>query len=70
MMEHRYISEEKICRLIKAKPSDHCMSCHTDSDEIALEEVDLGKGRWTELCCGIRIKLEEYQTRKAVSDEM
>ena len=59
----RYVSEDAIARLIHAKESDHCISCHYYEEE-PMMELDLGKGRWSDVCCGIKSKFEEWAKQR------
>lgn len=60
-IEPRFISESVIVRLIGATEKDHCISCHSDFEGYEGNEIDLGKGRWTNLCCGITEKFKAWK---------
>ena len=62
----RYVTEEAVARLIHATESDHCNSCHSDADDEGYDmiEIDLGKDRYSEVCCGIITKFRAWLEAK------
>lgn len=66
----RYVREEALIRLIKrglyGARMRCCGSCHNDADDYATEgmyqlrDIDLGKGRYTEVCCAIGSEYDEW----------
>jgi hypothetical protein len=52
-----YVSEDAVCRLIGFE-GNHCLSCH-DSDD--MQEVDLGRGRWSRACCAVKQAYDNWQ---------
>lgn len=59
-MKSRSIPESTIRRLIGKTCSTCCLSCHAEMEYgYSGIEVDLGKGRWAEVCCAVSIELEK-----------
>lgn len=60
-MKERFIPEVKIIRLLRQHYSGCCNSCHDDMDggDGSGIEIDLGKGRWSEVCCKVSLAFEK-----------
>lgn len=59
----RYIPEEVVRRTLKIK-EPCCTSCHKEPEDIAMHEIELGKQRYSEVCCTIQIAFEEKSKPK------
>lgn len=62
----RYVPEKVIIRLIEDHYFGCCTSCHQNFDlGYSIFTLDLGKGRWSEVCCQVAQAYEAYRTRQA-----
>lgn len=63
-----YVSEQALCRLIKY--DEHCSSCHSDEDDgcPSFSELDLGKGRYTEVCCNIAMAYRNWCNGREIDE--
>lgn len=63
----KYVFEDAIRRLIKFKGAC-CMSCHEDDELYGdyLIELDLGKNRYSPVCCTVSIAYDEWCERKEI----
>lgn len=66
-MTERHITESAIIRLVKKHYAGCCYSCHDDMDNgyAAGIELDLGKGRWGEVCCKVSAAYSEFVKNKS-----
>ena len=59
-----YVNEAAVIRLIKHK-NGCCVSCHEDEEDgYELSDLDLGKGRYSFVCCIIKIAFKEWVTKQ------
>ena len=62
----KVVDERAIIRLIRHFYNGHCDSCHEDEEEGYDEMIymDLGKGRYSYVCCRIANAYEEWKQKK------
>lgn len=61
----RQIPEKIIIRLCKKFFESCCTSCHEDQDiGYNMLNLDLGKNRSAEVCCGVMTAIEQYRKHK------
>lgn len=61
----KYIAEKIILRFLKLTTKDCCISCHDDQDEYIshLILIELGKNRYSEVCCEVARQWEQISER-------